>query len=736
MSPEDYVIAVECVSGEFVCLATRNGDIVFYNIQTRHVESVGSVEGGLLGMTWSPDQELAVFSTATGSLLLMTHTLDPSGDSGSDLVPVTEVPMCPAEFGRAEPVTVGWGRKSTQFHGSAGKQSAREMLVQESGSAHPWDDLRPRVSWPEEGEYFACSCIDPASGGRRFRVWTREGELFSTGEVTQGLEQCLHWRPSGGLIASSQSLPHTHQVVFFEKNGLRRGEFSLPPHPSWQDGKCVVQELCWNCDSTVLCLWLEERKTPTSHPLQSSIQLWVRGNYHWYLKQELFSPLTPDSALSASLQAVQWDPVVPLRLHIITSDGCYVCCDWRWRVNKSSCLTRDNLCDVAVIDGDRLFLTPFRHVTTPPPMRTHTLSLPSPILTISHAPPPLVNDFLVVTATAEVAVFSYSQSDTQRKTPFPLPSPKLVGLARLPVATSLVRQLTWQGAESLVGVVWDAASGRDSVMEFQLIVDHERGRVKVEKRCSHSVPPPHSSIISLSSHPHSGSTVAQATDGTLFCHSPSEGLLPWKLPSGLALKFPEGTCDHVSVATFHDKEHVVGLNEFRRTLYVDDCKVATGATTFDLHNEFLIYTTDSHECHFLRTSSISVVATSDPSDRPNLVEEGKRRVERGSKIVVVVPHDSKLVLQMPRGNLETIYPRPLVLSKVRRHLDNRCYGDAFLAMRTNRINLNLIYDHNPQVYAVKCHACLRISQLKNSSSVGISGECKGICRAAGFRGPH
>ena len=202
-------------------------------------------------------------------------------------------------------------------------------------------------------------------------------------------------------------------------------------------------------------------------------------------------------------------------------------------------------------------------------------------------------------------------------------------------------------------------------------------------RCSHSVPPPHSSIISLSSHPHSGSTVAQATDGTLFCHSPSEGLLPWKLPSGLALKFPEGTCDHVSVATFHDKvrhiiifvllkvelifqEHVVGLNEFRRTLYVDDCKVATEATTFDLHNEFLIYTTDSHECHFLRTSSISVVATSDPSgmwndvcfagfilvllvwnaDRPNLVEEGKRRVERGSKIVVVVPHDSKLVLQV------------------------------------------------------------------------------------------
>ena len=35
------------------------------------------------------------------------------------------------------------------------------------------------------------------------------------------------------------------------------------------------------------------------------------------------------------------------------ADGCYVVCDWRWCVSKSSCLSRDNHCDVAVIDGGR-----------------------------------------------------------------------------------------------------------------------------------------------------------------------------------------------------------------------------------------------------------------------------------------------------------------------------------------------------------------------------------------------
>ena len=78
--------------------------------------------------------------------------------------------------------------------------------------------------------------------------------------------------------------------------------------------------------------------------------------------------------------------------------------------------------------------------------------------------------------------------------------------------------------------------------------------------------------------------------------------------------------------------------------------------------------------------------------------EGLRRVERGSKIVTVVPHDTRLVLQMPRGNLETVSPRALVLSSVRRHLDRVEFKRAFGLMRKHRINLNLMYDHNPKVF--------------------------------------
>lgn len=35
-------------------------------------------------------------------------------------------------------------------------------------------------------------------------------------------------RPSGSLIASTQDKPNQQDVVFFEKNGLLRGHFTLP----------------------------------------------------------------------------------------------------------------------------------------------------------------------------------------------------------------------------------------------------------------------------------------------------------------------------------------------------------------------------------------------------------------------------------------------------------------------------------------------------------------------------
>lgn len=110
--------------------------------------------------------------------------------------------------------------------------------------------------------------------------------------------------------------------------------------------------------------------------------------------------------------------------------------------------------------------------------------------------------------------------------------------------------------------------------------------------------------------------------------------------------------------------------------------LATNTTSFVIGSGFVVFTTTGHEAHF---ASLAVLT----STLKELVEGGgeegaedkdnsrvlldfdweKRRVERGSRIVTIVPSTMSLVLQMPRGNLETINPRPLVMAVVKKDLD-------------------------------------------------------------------
>lgn len=63
-----------------------------------------------------------------------------------------------------------------------------------------------------------------------------------------------------------------------------------------------------------------------------------------------------------------------------------------------------------------------------------------------------------------------------------------------------------------------------------------------------------------------------------------------------------------------------------------------------------------------------------------------------------MPSTYSVVLQMPRGNLETIYPRALVLAGIRRNVEKKQYRKAFLACRSQRVDMNIIHDHAPSSF--------------------------------------
>jgi len=133
------------------------------------------------------------------------------------------------------------------------------------------------------------------------------------------------------------------------------------------------------------------------------------------------------------------------------------------------------------------------------------------------------------------------------------------------------------------------------------------------------------------------------------------------------VKVPQAGTDRLQVA-------YLGLARSGK-LYVSTSEeetriMSTNAISFAITPNFAIFTTNAHEAIFGPLSTLPQLF-----DQPNGVskeipsEWTIRKVERGSRIVVAVPSSMSLVLQMPRGNLETINPRPLVMEVVKHDLD-------------------------------------------------------------------
>lgn len=281
------------------CLILAGGDIVIVRDEPLPgedlIEIVGSVDAGITAAAWSPDEELLAITTRANTLLYMTR----------DFENVTNITFTPEDIKASNHVSVGWGKSETQFKGKRAK-ALRDPTMPErvdEGVLSPLDDERVTITWRGDGAYLAVNSIESAKR-RMIRVYSREGTLDSVSEPVDYLEGALSWRPAGNIIASIQRRDDRIDVVFFERNGLRHGEFSLrltiEEMKTW--GSSIT--LAWNSDSTVLAVCFLDR-----------VQLWTMGNYHYYLKQEIKFEEEP---VAASVVQPRWNPEKALKLSLST----------------------------------------------------------------------------------------------------------------------------------------------------------------------------------------------------------------------------------------------------------------------------------------------------------------------------------------------------------------------------------------------------------------------------------
>ena len=299
--PVDKVLCLQYFADDqTTCLVFAGGDIVTVKEHPLPGEDdiviVGSVDPGIAAAKWSPDEGLLAVATKAASFLLMSRHFEVVGETATTA----------DDLKSSKHVSIGWGRVETQFKGKRAK-ALRDPTVPEKvdeGRLSPYDQGHVSISWRGDGAFVALSSIEPDER-RVIRVYDRECSLDSVSEPVDGLEAALSWRPAGNLIASIQRFEDRIDVVFFERNGLRHGQFDLRVDQQAMKTWASNISLDWNIDSSVLAVTYEDR-----------FQLWTVGNYHYYLKQEIRIPRSVGQPPSPSLA---WNTSHSLRLAAVST---------------------------------------------------------------------------------------------------------------------------------------------------------------------------------------------------------------------------------------------------------------------------------------------------------------------------------------------------------------------------------------------------------------------------------
>lgn len=679
------------------CLVLAGGDVIVVREDPlpdqEKIEIVGSVDVGICAAAWAPDEELLVIVTRTDTLVLMSRTFEP----------LNEATLSADDLKASKHVSVGWGKKETQFQGKRAK-ALRDPTMPEridEGLPSPYEDGKVTVSWRGDGQYFAINSV--VHGHRRvIRVFSREAVLDSASEPVDGLESALSWKPSGNLIAGIKRSENQIEVVFFERNGLRHGQFALRIRQEDMATWASSISLTWNTDSTVLAISFKDR-----------IQFWVMGNYHYYLKQEIFLSSLPHGKVP-----LRWHPESPLRT-LLAAQSSILDITFDFSMSRGSTIPPNDHGIVAVIDGQTLKLTPFKQAGVPPPMAFCEVNFD---YSITDCAVSRDGQWLaaLTTHTLEFCEWAVRTAQgtkgSQTATRF-LPKVQSYSLPLLAVNTSTAAddkhlrytQVVLKGNEAYIlappqgptnTAVMRKAAWKDSVSSasFDESFPGTGGNVFVSKVIGNLlVDTAHEAVFVT----HSTSSLT----GSLDCSSMPDRMrlmLPGAQPNSTLFRLPDNS----------DLPYAKVSLSPQGSLHADKILLARDCTSYILTDAHLIFTTAQHLLKFVHLTDPTQMQV--PSDTPE-VDERCRSIERGARIVTVIPSIYAVVLQMPRGNLETIYPRVLVVSGIRQHIRQGDYLAAFLACQTHQVDLNILHDYDPERFLSQIATF--IDQLKKPSRV-------------------
>lgn len=341
-------------------------------------------------------------------------------------------------------------------------------------------------------------------------------------------------------------------------------------------------------------------------------------------------------------------------------------------MNHSWGKTKADQAVVAVIDNATILLTNFRGAVVPPPMSSASLSHSSGVNQLGFLKnandPSHVNRFFLCDSQNQFSTFDCEFECNPDRNINLLNKSVALTTYSLPVKSNIplyYHHWLWI-AENVV--VFVANKDSDSIIYLSHLSESDKS-LKITDKIQVTA-----CIGNLTS-ANSSTVIYQLVDGSI--HSLVIAGEKFEVPT--FLHEVNILCEKIGAVEVNGAIKTVALKN-QQNLYVNDKKLASGVSSFYITESFILFTT-LDQLKFVRLDNDQII--------------NERRVERGSKLVVVVPKDSRTLMQMPRGNLEAIQPRVLSLCIIGELLDACDYRSTFDLLRKQRINLNLLVDHDP-----------------------------------------
>ncbi len=606
------------------------------------------------------------------------------------------------------------------------------------------------ISWRGDGEFFVVS-EKSQSGIVSGYVLSRVGQLVSELDVStlpnrEGkLGDLVAWQPRvGGLICHSGP---GCRLSFFERNGLRhlRSDFDL----------CTKTESVTDVDETSKLLLLEwsfdsDKLAAASQDSNCFyVDIFTRANYKWYKKKRLRCNEKPVALL--------WDEDDTNALFIVTASHDIIALQLQ---PVSGHVQTVSATHAAVVDGRTLMITNLSQAIIPPPMCHGTLEFSDCVDAVCCLPVDPGFGVLLCDGTFLKEVFS---SDLRHIPNIPAvltnglslrecwalnaKSVSSCGVCRDRFPTMLTDDVLITVRCQVIEDVKDTrGSGMDEVCVFRLLHNESNARQIGGFVTSGTV----LAASTVASDPF-GILIA-TDDGTLL-------YLEVRLNSGSAalsvkqqyshrvlsetvaiesLDFTDGTS---TFALIHCKiGHLIAVDLETAAMFV----VSKECTSYAVYEKFLTFTTRNHVLYclplernktlpksgdmpeskslfrYLTESCTEGIEINTSWEKLPMLPEicgATRPIDRGSVIVSALKNDVRLILQAPRGNLETVSPRPIVQERVRNLGLRGEYGEAFRLSRQQRVDMNIMVDVDTDAFLSNVQQF--VVQVGNPSHISV-----------------